>query len=59
MITRYNTNGEVDEYGDFVRVEDVEPLVDFLYQVMTSNADVAFDLLMDHGVEFLEKFRVV
>jgi hypothetical protein len=59
MITRYNTNGEVDEYGDFVSVEDVEPLVDFLYQVMTSNADVAFDLLMDHGVEFLEKFRVV
>jgi hypothetical protein len=57
MITRYNTNGEVSEYGDFVKKEDMEELVDFLYEVMTSKADVAIDLLMDKGVDFLEKWQ--
>ena len=57
MITRYNTNGEVSEYGDFVKKEDMEELVDFLYEVMRSRADIAIDLLMDIGVDFLEKWQ--
>jgi hypothetical protein len=59
MITRYNIDGEVDKYGDFVKVEDYEPLLDFLYQVMTSKSDVAIDLLCDSGIEFLEQFQVI
>jgi hypothetical protein len=57
MITRYNTNGEVSEYGELVKKEDMEELVDFLYEVMTSQVDVAIDLLMDKGVDFLEKWQ--
>jgi hypothetical protein len=56
MITRYGTDGEISEYGEFVKVEDMEELVTFLYQVMTSKVDVAIDLLMDRGVEFLDKW---
>ncbi len=56
MITRYDGHGEVNQYGDFVKVEDMEELVTFLYEVMTSKADVAIDLLMDRGVEFLDKW---
>jgi hypothetical protein len=57
MITRYNINGEVDKYGDFVKMQDMEELVDFLYEVMTSKSDVAIDLLVDKGVEYLEKWQ--
>lgn len=57
MITRYNTDGEIDSLGDFVKMEDMEELVDFLYEVMTSNVDIAIDLLMDKGVEYLEKWQ--
>jgi hypothetical protein len=57
MITRYNTNGEVSEYGKLVKMEDVQKLVDFLYEVMSSNADVAIDMLVEHGEELLEKWQ--
>jgi len=57
MITRYNKNGEVSQYGDFVKIEDMEELVDYLYEVMTSTPDIAFDLLVDKGTDFLEKWR--
>lgn len=57
-IQRYNTNGELDSYGDFVKIEDMEEIVDFLYEVMSSKPDVAFDLLMEHGVHFLDKWRL-
>jgi hypothetical protein len=57
MITRYNTNGEVSEYGELVKIQDMEELVDFLYEVMTSKADVAIDILMDKGVDFLGKWQ--
>jgi hypothetical protein len=40
-----------------VKKEDMEELVDFLYEVMTSRADIAIDLLMDKGVDFLEKWQ--
>jgi len=56
-ITRYNSSGEIESHGDFVKVQDMEELVDFLYEVMTSEADSAFDLLMDKGVQFLEKWQ--
>jgi hypothetical protein len=38
-------------------MEDMEELVDYLYEVMTSTPDIAFDLLMDKGTDFLEKWR--
>jgi hypothetical protein len=56
MITRYDEQGKINQYGDFVKVEDMEELVTFLYEIMTSKADVAIDLLMDKGVDFLDKW---
>jgi hypothetical protein len=38
-------------------MEDVQKLVDFLYEVMSSNADVAIDMLVEHGEELLEKWQ--
>lgn len=57
MITRYNGNGETDQYGEFVKMEDVEPLVDFLYEVMSSEVDTAIDILTNNGTELLEKWQ--
>jgi hypothetical protein len=56
MITRYDEQGKINQYGDFVKVEDMDELVTFLYEIMTSKADVAIDLLMDKGVDFLDKW---
>jgi hypothetical protein len=57
MINRYDVNGELNQYGEFVKMEDVQKLVDFLYEVMSSNADVAIDMLVEHGEELLEKWQ--
>jgi hypothetical protein len=57
MIERYDTSGNISQYGEFVKMEDVQPLVDFLYEIMSSNVDIAIDLLMDKGVDFLEKWQ--
>jgi hypothetical protein len=57
MIERYDTNGNISQYGEFVKMEDVQHLVDFLYEVMSSDADVAIDMLVEHGEELLEKWQ--
>jgi hypothetical protein len=57
MIERYDTNGNISQYGEFVKMEDVQHLVDFLYEVMSSNADIAIDMLVEHGEELLEKWQ--
>ena len=57
MIERYDTNGNISQYGEFVKMEDVQHLVDFLYEVMSSNADIAIDMLVEHGGELLEKWQ--
>jgi hypothetical protein len=57
MIERYDTNGNISQYGEFVKMEDVQHLVDFLYEIMSSNADVAIDMLVEHGEELLEKWQ--
>jgi hypothetical protein len=57
MINRYDVNGELNQYGEFVKMEDVQHLVDFLYELMSSNADVAIDMLVEHGEELLEKWQ--
>jgi len=57
MIERYNTNGNISQYGEFVKMEDVQHLVDFLYEVMSSDVDVAIDMLVEHGEELLEKWQ--
>jgi len=56
MIARYNTDGEIDSLGDFVKMEDAQKLVDYLYEVMTSPADIAIDLLMERGTDVLEEW---
>ena len=57
MIERYDTNGNISQYGEFVKMEDVQHLVDFLYEVMSSDVDVAIDMLVEHGEELLEKWQ--
>jgi hypothetical protein len=57
MINRYDVNGELNQYGEFVKMEDVQHLVDFLYELMSSNADVAIDMLVEHGEELLEEWQ--
>jgi len=57
MIERYDTNGNISQYGEFVKMEDVQHLVDFLYEVMSSEVDVAIDMLVEHGEELLEKWQ--
>lgn len=59
MIQRYNQQGEVDGSGDFVKLEDMQELLDFLYQLMRSNADVAIDLLADKGESYLQEWGIL
>lgn len=59
MIQRYNEQGEVDGSGDFVKLEDMQELLDFLYQLMRSNADVAIDLLADKGESYLQQWGIL
>ena len=59
MIQRYNELGELHETGDFVKLEDMQELLDFLYEVMRSKADVAIDLLADEGEDYLHQWGVL
>lgn len=59
MITRYNGNGQIDQFGEFVKIDDMQELVDFLYHVMRSKADVAIDLLAEKGENYLEQWGVL
>lgn len=57
MITRYDTFGKISPYGEFIKKDDVEELVDFLYEVMSSDPDTAIDLLSETGLTLLEKWQ--
>lgn len=59
MIQRYNEQGEIAGSGDFVKLEDMQELLDFLYQLMRSKADVAIDLLVDKGEDYLQQWDVI
>lgn len=59
MIQRYNELGELHKTGDFVKLEDMQELLDFLYEVMRSKADVAIDLLADKGEDYLHQWGVL
>lgn len=56
MIQRYNEIGQPHETGDFVKMEDMQELLEFLYHVMGSKADVAIDLLAEKGEDYLKQW---
>lgn len=56
MITRYDKNGEVNSLGEFVKMEDAQRLVDFLYEVMSCEVDTAIDILVNDGEDILQEW---
>lgn len=59
MIERFNQKGELDVTGEFVKLDDMQELLEFLYTVMASKADVAIDILAEKGEEYLQKWHVL